>query len=133
MRGNRINSELAACLGPAYRKFTMKDQARCFPKEDRSINRRPIVGAEADAELALLSKALGHPARLQILRILTHRETCVCGDLVGAIELAQSTISQHLKVLKEAGLIQGTVSGPATCYCVNQRGLRRLKALVCGL
>lgn len=97
------------------------------------IDSRPIAGPEADAELAIMSKALGHPIRVQILRILTYRDGCVCGDLVGEIELAQSTVSQHLKVLKEAGLVQGTVNGPSTCYCVDPRGLRRLKALVGGL
>jgi ArsR family transcriptional regulator len=80
-----------------------------------------------------MGKALGHPARVQILRMLSLRESCVCGEFVYEIGLAQSTDSQHLKVLKEAGLVQGTVSGPSVCYCVNRRGLRRLKALVGGI
>lgn len=125
--------KLAGISSAAYRKITMKRQGDCSPKEDSSIDARPIAGPEADAELAAMTKALGHPARVQILRILSHRESCVCGDLVGEIELAQSTVSQHLKVLKEAGLVQGTVSGPSVCYCVNRRGLRRFKALVGGI
>ncbi len=91
---------------------------------------RPVEGAEADEELARLAKALGHPARVQIMRLLVRREACICGDIVGELPLAQSTVSQHLKVLKEAGLIRGDIDGPRTCYCVEPRTLRRLKALV---
>lgn len=84
----------------------------------------------ADDELALLAKALGHPARVQILRLLVRRDACVCGDIVADLPLAQSTVSQHLKVMKEAGLIRGDVDGPRVCYCVEPRVPRRLKALV---
>ncbi len=91
---------------------------------------RPVEGVEADEELALLTKAVGHPARVQILRLLVRRESCICGDIVDELPLAQSTVSQHLKVLKEAGLIRGDVDGPRVCYCVEPRALRRLKALV---
>jgi ArsR family transcriptional regulator len=94
---------------------------------------RPVEGPEADQELALLSKALGHPARVQIMRLLVRRETCVCGDIVDELPLAQSTVSQHLKVLKEAGLVKGEIDGPRVCYCVEPRALRRLKALMGGL
>lgn len=81
----------------------------------------------------MLAKAIGHPARVQILRLLARRETCVCGDIVNELPLAQSTVSQHLKVLKEAGLIRGEVDGPRVCYCLEPRALRRFKALVGGL
>ena len=91
---------------------------------------RPVEGAKADEELALLAKALGHPARVQIVRLLVRREACVCGDIVDELPLAQSTVSQHLKVLKDAGLIRGEIDGPRVCYCVEPRTLRRLKALV---
>jgi ArsR family transcriptional regulator len=91
---------------------------------------RPVEGPEADDELALLAKALGHPARVQIMRLLVRREACVCGDIVDELPLAQSTVSQHLKVLKQAGLIRGDIDGPRVCYCVEPRALRRLKALV---
>jgi DNA-binding transcriptional ArsR family regulator len=90
---------------------------------------RPVEGAEADEELAVLAKALGHPARVQILRLLVRREACICGDIVDELPLAQSTVSQHLKVLKDAGLIRGEIDGPRVCYCVEPRTLRRLKAL----
>lgn len=91
---------------------------------------RPVEGTDADEELSTLAKALGHPARIQIMRLLVRREACVCGDIVDELPLAQSTVSQHLKVLKEAGLIRGEIDGPRVCYCVEPRTLRRLKALV---
>ncbi len=91
---------------------------------------RPVEGAKADDELAVLAKALGHPARVRILRLLVRREACICGDSVDELPLAQSTVSQHLKVLKDAGLIRGDIDGPRVCYCVEPRALRRLKALV---
>jgi len=94
---------------------------------------RPVEGPDADAELALLAKALGHPARVQILRLLARKNTCICGEIVDDLGLAQSTVSQHLKVMKEATIIQGEIDGPRVCYCLDPRTLRRLKALVGGL
>src|SRR5512132_4182545 len=91
---------------------------------------RPVEGAEADEELGLLCKAVGPPARVQILRLLVRRDSCICGDIVDELPLAQSTVSQHLKVLKDAGLIRGEIDGPRVCYCIEPRALRRLKALV---
>jgi ArsR family transcriptional regulator len=113
----------------------MKKEAAacCPPATDERPDLRPIEGADADDELATLAKALGHPARVQILRILVRKEACICGDLVEELPLAQSTVSQHLKVLKEAGLIRGDVDGPRVCYCIEPRTLRRLKALIGGL
>ncbi len=93
---------------------------------------RPIEGPEADAELAELAKALAHPARIQSLRLLTRRTTCVCGEIVDDLDLAQSTVFQHLMVMKAAGIIQGEVDGPRVCYCLNPRTLRRMKALMGG-
>jgi ArsR family transcriptional regulator len=89
-----------------------------------------VEGPEADEELANLAKALGHPARVQIMRLLVRREACICGDIVDELPLAQSTVSQHLKVLKSVGLIRGDIDGPRICYCVEPRVLRRLKALM---
>jgi ArsR family transcriptional regulator, arsenate/arsenite/antimonite-responsive transcriptional repressor len=91
---------------------------------------RPVEGPEADEELALLAKAIGHPARVQILRLLVREESCICGDIVDELPLAQSTVSQHLKVLKDAGLIRGEIDGPRVGYCIEPRTLRRLKSLV---
>jgi ArsR family transcriptional regulator len=90
-------------------------------------------GRQADAELAGLAKALGHPARVRIVRVLARRHACVCGEIVGEMDLAQSTVSQHLKVLKEAGILQGEVEGPRTCYCLDPRALRRLGSLLASL
>jgi len=92
-----------------------------------------VEGREADEELAALAKAIAHPARVQILRILVRKTSCICGDIVDELPLAQSTVSQHLKILKEAGLIRGDVDGPRVCYCIEPAALRRLKALVGGL
>jgi ArsR family transcriptional regulator len=107
--------------------------AACCPPADEALDLRPIEGAAADDELAALAKALGHPARVKILRILSRDASCVCGDIVEELPLAQSTVSQHLKVLKDAGLIRGEIDGPRVCYCIEPRALRRLKALVGGL
>src|SRR5512143_3458944 len=101
-------------------------EAGC-PPPNESPDLRPIEGPEADVELATLAKALGHPARVKILRLLACRTACVCGDIVDELPLAQATVSQHLKVLKDAGLIRGNVVGPRVCYCLEPRVLRRLK------
>ena len=105
----------------------------CCPPANEEPDLRPVEGDEADEELAALAKALGHPARVKILRLLVRKDGCVCGEIVDELPLAQSTVSQHLKVLKEAGLVRGDVDGPRVCYCVEPRGLRRLRALVGGL
>ena len=91
---------------------------------------RPVEGPGADEELALLARAVGHPARVQILRLLVRRESCICGDIVDELPLAQSTVSQHLKVLKDAGLIKGEIDGPRVCYCLEPKTLRRLRSLI---
>jgi len=79
---------------------------------------------------AEIAKALGHPARVAILKILASRNTCFCGDITEILPLAQSTVSQHLKALKEAGLIQGNVEGVRTCYCLNPDGIKELNNLL---
>ena len=94
----------------------------------RSSTRRPP--APGDRETAKLAKALAHPARVTILRMLIARGDCICGDIVGGLPLAQATVSQHLKVLKDAGLIRGTIDGPRVCYCVNPEAVKRLKSLI---
>lgn len=74
---------------------------------------------ERQLSLAESARALGHPGRLALLELLASRTTCTCGELVDELPLAQATVSQHLKVLKEAGFIQGTIEGPRSCYCVD--------------
>jgi ArsR family transcriptional regulator len=69
---------------------------------------------------ASMCKALGHPARVLIITYLQRIDRCLCGDIVELLPLAQSTVSQHLKCLKDAGLIKGEVEGPKTCYCINK-------------
>ena len=92
------------------------------------------TGATLDAErFARVCKALGHPARLQIVEHLKRIDQCICGDIVDILPLAQSTVSQHLKCLKEAGLIIGTVEGPRTCYCINRQLLKMFKETATGL
>jgi ArsR family transcriptional regulator len=81
-----------------------------------------------DDQLSDALRALAHPARLAILRALATRGTCVCGEIVGTLPLAQSTVSQHLKILKDAGLIRGTISGPRSCYCLDTDALAGLSA-----
>jgi DNA-binding transcriptional ArsR family regulator len=71
--------------------------------------------------IASFAKALGHPARIAILEAIIQRKACICGDLVDELGLAQSTISQHLKALKEVGIIKGTIEGPTVCYCINEK------------
>jgi ArsR family transcriptional regulator len=105
----------------------------CCPPPSPEADLRPVEGPEADVDLATFAKALGHPARVQIIRLLVRKTACVCGDIVDELPLAQSTVSQHLKVLKEAGLIRGEVDGPRVCYCIEPGALRRLKALVAGI
>ena len=92
--------------------------------------RRPASPSAADAELAALAKALGHPVRAAIVRMLLQHGQCVCGDLVERLPLAQSTVSQHLKVLQGAGLLLGEVDGPRVCYCANPEAVRRLQDLL---
>ncbi len=89
-----------------------------------------MEGEEADEELATLCKAVGSPVRVQILRLLARRDSCICGDIVDELPLAQSTVSQHLKVLKDAGLVRGEIDGPRVCYCLEPAALRRLRALI---
>ena len=77
---------------------------------------------------AEIAKALAHPARISILKMLAQRDTCFCGDITNVLPLAQSTVSQHLKALKLAGLITGKVAGVKTCYCLNPAGVKELKS-----
>ena len=117
-----------------YRNLTMKEGKDvidyCQPEEGVQI----AEGTEARREqLARFCKALAHPARVQILHYLGTLDACMCGDIVEQIPLAQSTVSQHLKVLKEAGLIQGTIDGPRTSYCINRQALAVFKELVAQL
>lgn len=76
---------------------------------------------KSQIELSGLAKALGHPARIAIIQFLADRKSCVCGDIVDELPLSQSTVSQHLKELKNVGLIKGDIEGPSVCYCIDEK------------
>ncbi len=106
------------------------DDKKCFTDCRSSTGEIiPVTPKETDKELAVFAKALAHPARIQILRILAQRTACVCGDIVVQVGLAQSTVSEHLRILKEAGLIVGEVSGPRVCYCIDRDVFDRFRRL----
>ena len=90
---------------------------------------RPIP-SPADEELARLAKALGHPLRVAIVRLLARRGECICGQIVEHLPAAQATVSQHLKILKQVGLLHGSVDGPRVCYCLDRDALERIKLLL---
>jgi ArsR family transcriptional regulator len=92
-----------------------------------------LLADESAEQLAQLAWAVAHPARVRIVRLLINREACVCGEIVDELPLAQSTVSQHLKILKASGLIQGEVDGPKVCYCINPANLKALKILIASL
>ena len=81
-------------------------------------------------DLALITKALGHPARIAILQFLIKSKACVCGDIVDELPLSQSTVSQHLQELKKAGLIKGDINGPSICYCIDEKNWMKAKEMV---
>lgn len=85
---------------------------------------------EQQNEIATLLKALAHPARVAIVEYLLSVDTCICNDIVAEINLAQPTVSQHLKELKNAGIIQGEVEGKSVCYCINPETLRKLEQFI---
>lgn len=92
----------------------------------------PILNTISSDELRLaqMLRALGNPVRFRIMQYLANHQMCITGEIVEFTTLAQSTVSQHLKVLREAGLIAGEVEGPATCYCINAEGVQFLKQQV---
>jgi len=97
------------------------------------MNKEIIIENGYDQEDVLLAryiKALAHPARIAIMKLLAHRNTCICNDIVQELPLAQSTVSQHLKELKDAGLIQGNITPPRVKYCINQENWKKAKKLI---
>lgn len=110
---------------------TTPDQS-CCPVEptQKEVDFRTLEGSEADDELSKLAKAIAHPARIRILRMLSRKEARVCSQIVDELPLAQSTVSEHLRILRESGLVRSTLEGPRAGYCINFDGLRRLKTLV---
>ncbi len=107
----------------------MKLKSECCPPGETVVS-IPHDEDVANKRLARFAKALGHPARVAIVRLLMRRETCICGEIVEELPLAQSTVSQHLKQLKKAGLVRGEIDGPRVCYCVDEGAIELLKLLV---
>ena len=105
------------------RKFTITDY------RSMAITKAKLFDT-AQKRAAELMKALGHPARIAIIELLAERETCICGDITEELPLAQSTVSQHLKALKKAGIIKGEIDGVRTCYCLDEEGIGEMEALL---
>lgn len=89
--------------------------------------------SQREQDLAAFAKALSHPARIAILKVLAQRNECICGEIVDILPLAQSTVSQHLKELKTAGLIDGSIDGPRSCYCINWKVFEKFNSDFSGL
>ena len=108
------------------------EDATCCPPSNGTAptEYRALEGPEADDELAKLAKAIGHPARVRIIRMLSRKEARVCSQIVDELPLAQSTVSEHLRILKDAGLVRSSQDGPRVGYCINFDTLRKLKALI---
>lgn len=83
---------------------------------------------QKEQDLAAFAKALSHPARIAILKVLAQKNECICGQIVEELPLAQSTVSQHLKELKNTGLIEGTIDGPRSCYCINWKAFEKFNS-----
>ncbi len=92
-----------------------------------AFNKKEEFGKK-EQELAELAKALSHPARIAILKVLAQKNECICGEIVEVLPLAQSTVSQHLKELIKAGLIEGTLDGPRSCYCINWKAFEKFNS-----
>lgn len=86
--------------------------------------------SEHQNETAMLLKALAHPARVAIIEYLLSVDSCICNDIVAEIGLAQPTVSQHLKELKNAGIIQGEIEGKSICYCINPEGFQKISSFL---
>lgn len=111
--------------------MTKPDPTSCCAPDDVTIAPGPLVESpEADAELAAFAKAIAHPVRVRILRMLARREARMCSHIVDELPLAQSTVSEHLRILRSAGLVRANENGPRISYCIVPAALARLKALL---
>ena len=97
-----------------------------------AINKKEAF-TQKEQDLAAFAKAIAHPARIAILKVLAQHNECICGEIVEVLPLAQSTVSQHLNELKKAGLINGTVDGPRNCYCINWKAFEKFNQEFSGL
>jgi ArsR family transcriptional regulator len=104
--------------------------ATCRPPEPAGFEPRRTDDPEADAELAAFAKAIAHPTRVRILRLLARKEARMCSHIVDELPLAQSTVSEHLRILRAAGLVQANEDGPRVGYCVVPAALRRFQRML---
>ena len=113
-------------------KTRHRPDACCAVEDPTTIDRfdSPTDGAAADAEFAVFAKAVGHPVRVRILRMLARKEARTCSVIVDELPLAQSTVSEHLRILKNAGLVRADENGPCVRYCIVPSALKRFKALL---
>jgi ArsR family transcriptional regulator, arsenate/arsenite/antimonite-responsive transcriptional repressor len=103
----------------------------CLPEGQAvELPTAPVEGPAADDELAAFAKAIAHPTRVRILRMLAKKEARMCSHIVDELPLAQSTVSEHLRILRSAGLVQANENGPRVSYCIVPSALKRLKALL---
>ena len=119
----RITSLVDGGSSTGYRRLTMNDKDSCCAPDTST----DIAGTEPGTveDIARVSKALAHPIRVRIVQLLLARETCLCGQIVDELPVSQATVSQHLKVLRDAGLIRGEIDGPRVCYCADRAALGR--------
>ena len=108
------------------------DETACCPPEGQAVELlpAPVDGPAADDELAAFAKAIAHPTRVRILRMLAKKEARMCSHIVDELPLAQSTVSEHLRILRSAGLVQANEQAPRVGYCIVPSALKRLKALL---
>jgi len=111
------------------------EPAVCCPPEGQAgeLLTAQVEGPAADDELAGFAKAIAHPTRVRILRMLAKKEARMCSHIVDELPLAQSTVSEHLRILRSAGLVQANESGPRVSYCIVPSALKRLKALIAAM
>jgi ArsR family transcriptional regulator len=109
----------------------MAERIALMGRGGTSKGRRRV--GKAEEEIAALAWGIAHPARVAIVRLLLERGGCICGAIVDSLPLAQATVSQHLKVLKETGWIDGEIDGPRVCYCPTAGAAERFQALLSGL
>lgn len=111
------------------------ETAGCCPPEGRAVElfAGPVEGSAADDELAAFAKAIAHPTRVRILRMLAKKEARMCSHIVDELPLAQSTVSEHLRILRSAGLVKANENGPRVSYCIVPSALKRLKSLLAAM
>ena len=117
----------------ALESAAIADASACCPPdgaETAALLAAPVDGPAADEELAAFAKAIAHPVRVRILRMLARKEARMCSHIVDELPLAQSTVSEHLRILRSAGLVQANENGPRVSYCIVPSALKRVKALL---